>query len=256
MFFSRLKEVAERLNRFGYSPNAALSNLKSGIKRIVLGPAHIAILFDDGQICRVSFSVISDRLDLSKNDPVKRYVRSDFHKQSMDEARVELGLHLNCVRRNQRNLVVFNSSSGSGGAGSGGTGGSGGGTTGTGGSGTSGGSKPAGSGSSSSSRQITRRARIMRSSNTAIRGGSHSSKIFSFFLLCLRVVCASHWSDSVDVILSKSFPDEGDTKKLLFEERVTFLQMYTSCVILNKGTSEMHVMSNGTKHKMLFLLCP
>lgn len=61
-------------------------------------------------------------------------------------------------------------------SGSGGAGGSGGG----GGSGGSGNSKPPGSG-----RQITRtRARIMRSSNTAIRGGSHGGKIFNFILIC------------------------------------------------------------------------
>lgn len=64
--------MAERINRFGQTSHAAFTNLRCGVKRIVLGPTHIALLLDDGRVCRVAFSVISDRLDLSKNDPVKR----------------------------------------------------------------------------------------------------------------------------------------------------------------------------------------
>ncbi|PSN30861.1 hypothetical protein C0J52_20667 [Blattella germanica] len=67
----RLKEVSEKLNRFGSAIPAALSNLKVAVRRIVVGPSHFALLLEDGRICRVSFSIISDRLDLSKNDPNK-----------------------------------------------------------------------------------------------------------------------------------------------------------------------------------------
>jgi E3 ubiquitin-protein ligase EDD1 len=72
ILFSRLKEVSEKLNRFGSATPAALSNLKVAVKCIVVGPSHFALLLEDGRICRVSFSIIADRLDLSKNDPSKR----------------------------------------------------------------------------------------------------------------------------------------------------------------------------------------
>lgn len=71
-FVARLKEVADRINRLGQTSHPVWSNLRAGVKRIALGPAHIALLLDDGRICRVSFSVISDRLDLTKNDPTKK----------------------------------------------------------------------------------------------------------------------------------------------------------------------------------------
>ncbi|XP_026278748.1 E3 ubiquitin-protein ligase UBR5 [Frankliniella occidentalis] len=67
----RLKEVSDKLNRFGHSNPAALSGLKVPVKQIVVGPSHLALLLEDGRICRLSFSIISDRLDLSKNDPNK-----------------------------------------------------------------------------------------------------------------------------------------------------------------------------------------
>ncbi|XP_073983563.1 E3 ubiquitin-protein ligase hyd isoform X3 [Rhodnius prolixus] len=70
----RLKEVADRLNRFGpVSPPQALSVIKSGVKKIAIGPNHFALLLDDGKVCRVAFSIISDRLDLTKNDSNKKY---------------------------------------------------------------------------------------------------------------------------------------------------------------------------------------
>ncbi|KAK7870183.1 hypothetical protein R5R35_012737 [Gryllus longicercus] len=67
----RLKEVSDKLNRFGVATPAALSGLKVPVKKIVIGPSHFALLLEDGRVCRVSFSIISDRLDLSKNDPTK-----------------------------------------------------------------------------------------------------------------------------------------------------------------------------------------
>lgn len=64
--------MSEKLNRLGVSTPTALSGLKVGVKRVALGPSHIALLLDDGRICRVSFSIILDRLDLSKNDSTKK----------------------------------------------------------------------------------------------------------------------------------------------------------------------------------------
>ncbi|KAK9702098.1 hypothetical protein QE152_g30183 [Popillia japonica] len=70
-FNDRLKEVADRINRLGQNSHPVWSNIRGGVKKIVLGPAHIAMLLEDGRVCRVSFSVISDRLDLTKADPNK-----------------------------------------------------------------------------------------------------------------------------------------------------------------------------------------
>lgn len=65
----RLKEVAEKINRYGYVTPPAFNGLKVAVKRIVVGPTHIALLTEDNRICRVAFTVLSDRLDLSKNEP-------------------------------------------------------------------------------------------------------------------------------------------------------------------------------------------
>ncbi|CAG9834089.1 unnamed protein product [Diabrotica balteata] len=67
-FNDRLKEVADRINRLGQNIHPGLSNLRTGVKRICLAPTYIALLLDDGRICRVSYNVLSDRLDLSKNE--------------------------------------------------------------------------------------------------------------------------------------------------------------------------------------------
>lgn len=74
-FFSwscfRIKEVAERWNRYGTGAgSSALSSLR-GVRAVAAGPAHIACLLDDGTICRAAFSIIPDRLDLSKADASK-----------------------------------------------------------------------------------------------------------------------------------------------------------------------------------------
>ncbi|KAJ0181281.1 hypothetical protein K1T71_003366 [Dendrolimus kikuchii] len=67
----RLKEVAERWNRYGTGAgSSALSTLR-GVRAVAAGPAHIACLLEDGTICRAAFSIIPDRLDLSKSDASK-----------------------------------------------------------------------------------------------------------------------------------------------------------------------------------------
>ncbi|KAI5715389.1 hypothetical protein M8J77_015250 [Diaphorina citri] len=129
----RLKEVADRINRYGDSNAvpAALNALKVGVKQIAVGPNHFALLLDDGRVCRVAFSIISDRLDLTKTDPNK-------------------------------------SSKSSGGAG---TSSSGGGGNGPGGGGGGGSSSGGGGGSSGSRRTMSRTiARVMRTSQTPFRG--------------------------------------------------------------------------------------
>ncbi|XP_056647890.1 E3 ubiquitin-protein ligase hyd isoform X1 [Diorhabda sublineata] len=75
-FNDRLKEVADRINRLGQNIHPGLSNLRTGIKRICLAPSYIALLLDDGRICRVSYNVLSDRLDLSKNEKKSWTTRS------------------------------------------------------------------------------------------------------------------------------------------------------------------------------------
>ncbi|KAG8192530.1 hypothetical protein JTE90_015165 [Oedothorax gibbosus] len=68
----RLKEVAERTNRCGYSVPSVLAQLKNAaVTQCVVGPMHVAFLLEDGRICRLAFSVVSDRLDLSKNEAAK-----------------------------------------------------------------------------------------------------------------------------------------------------------------------------------------
>lgn len=70
----RLKEVAEKINRYGFVTPPALSGLKTSVKKIVVGPSHIGILLDDNRICRVAFTVLYDRLDLRKNEPNRKWV--------------------------------------------------------------------------------------------------------------------------------------------------------------------------------------
>ncbi|KAH0951982.1 hypothetical protein HN011_005163 [Eciton burchellii] len=65
----RLREVADKINRYGFVTPPAFNGLKVSIKRVVIGPTHIALLTEDNRVCRVAFTVISDRLDLSKNEP-------------------------------------------------------------------------------------------------------------------------------------------------------------------------------------------
>ncbi|XP_025994709.1 E3 ubiquitin-protein ligase hyd isoform X3 [Solenopsis invicta] len=65
----RLREIADKINRYGFVTPSAFNSLKTPIKRIVVGPTHIALLTDDSRIARVAFTVLPDRLDLSKNEP-------------------------------------------------------------------------------------------------------------------------------------------------------------------------------------------
>ncbi|CAH1996841.1 unnamed protein product [Acanthoscelides obtectus] len=75
-FNDRLREVADRINRLGQNTHPGLSSLRTGIKRICLSSNYIALLLEDGRVCRVSYNVLSDRLDLSKNEKKSWTLRS------------------------------------------------------------------------------------------------------------------------------------------------------------------------------------
>lgn len=64
--------MAEKINRYGFVTLPAFSGLKVPVKHIVVGPTHIALLTEDHKICRIAFTVLSDRLDLSKNEPNRK----------------------------------------------------------------------------------------------------------------------------------------------------------------------------------------
>jgi len=71
--FCRLKDVSEKINRFGQATPGALGNIKVGVRSCVIGPSHVALLLEDGRVCRVAFSIIPDRLDLTRTDATKSY---------------------------------------------------------------------------------------------------------------------------------------------------------------------------------------
>ncbi|GAB1606363.1 E3 ubiquitin-protein ligase UBR5-like [Argonauta hians] len=65
----RLKEVAEKISRYGFTSPPALSTLRNlVITQCVLGPNYVALLLEDNRVCRVHFNVLNERLDLNKND--------------------------------------------------------------------------------------------------------------------------------------------------------------------------------------------
>lgn len=72
IFQFRLREVSDKINKYGCQTAPALQSLKTPVKQIVIGPNHLGILLEDGHAYRVAFSVIPERLDLSKQEPVKR----------------------------------------------------------------------------------------------------------------------------------------------------------------------------------------
>lgn len=64
----RLKELGLRLNWSGGHGVSAVSNLRENIRQVAIGPAHIAILTEDGRVARLVFSINTDALDLNKAD--------------------------------------------------------------------------------------------------------------------------------------------------------------------------------------------
>lgn len=70
-FCRRIREVADKINKYGSQTPQILQSLKAPVKQMVIGPAHIGILLEDGRVLRVAYSVIPERLDLSKQEPNK-----------------------------------------------------------------------------------------------------------------------------------------------------------------------------------------
>jgi E3 ubiquitin-protein ligase EDD1 len=63
--------VADKINKYGSQTFPALQSM-APVKQVVIGPAHLGVLLEDGRAFRVAFSVIPERLDLSKQEPTKR----------------------------------------------------------------------------------------------------------------------------------------------------------------------------------------
>ena len=67
----RIREVADKINKYGPQSPQTLQSLKTPVKQIVIGPTHIGLLLEDGRALRVAFTVLTERLDLSKAEPSK-----------------------------------------------------------------------------------------------------------------------------------------------------------------------------------------
>ena len=46
----------------------SLCALRVTVKQVEFGPSHVAVLLDDGRVARLPFTVLNDRLDLTKPD--------------------------------------------------------------------------------------------------------------------------------------------------------------------------------------------
>ncbi|KAG7270745.1 LOW QUALITY PROTEIN: hypothetical protein CRUP_010579 [Coryphaenoides rupestris] len=65
----RLREVSEKLNKYNWNSHPHLTVLEQAtLKQCVVGPNHAGFLLEDGRVCRISFAVQPDRLELSKPD--------------------------------------------------------------------------------------------------------------------------------------------------------------------------------------------
>ncbi|CAG5118734.1 unnamed protein product, partial [Candidula unifasciata] len=65
----KLREVSEKFTRHGFTAPSALNSLNGmTISQCAIGPSHVALLTEDGRVCRVPYYIATDRLDLSKSD--------------------------------------------------------------------------------------------------------------------------------------------------------------------------------------------
>lgn len=67
-FHCRIREVADKINKYGTQTFPALQSLKVPVKQVVVGNSYLGVLLADGRAFRVAYSVIAERLDLSKHD--------------------------------------------------------------------------------------------------------------------------------------------------------------------------------------------
>lgn len=65
---NRIREVADKINKYGTQTFPALHSLKVPVKQVVVGNSYLGVLLADGRAFRVAYSVIAERLDLSKHD--------------------------------------------------------------------------------------------------------------------------------------------------------------------------------------------
>ncbi|TMW46195.1 hypothetical protein DOY81_008725 [Sarcophaga bullata] len=75
-FIDRLREVSDKVNKFGFGTHRIFEQLKIPVKEVVIGPNHIGVLLEDGKAFRVAFSINVERLDLSKNESSKRIINN------------------------------------------------------------------------------------------------------------------------------------------------------------------------------------
>lgn len=62
----RLKDISDKISKHGLSSPAALQNVS--VNDVVVGPNHVAFLLQDGRVCRLAYTVQSERLNLSKTE--------------------------------------------------------------------------------------------------------------------------------------------------------------------------------------------
>lgn len=67
-FIFSIREVADKINKYGTQSFPTLSALKVPAKQVVVGNSYLGVLLADGRAFRVAYSVIAERLDLSKHD--------------------------------------------------------------------------------------------------------------------------------------------------------------------------------------------
>ncbi|XP_017873446.1 PREDICTED: E3 ubiquitin-protein ligase hyd isoform X2 [Drosophila arizonae] len=67
-FIERIREVSDKVNRFGSGTHRIFEQLKIPVREVVIGPNHIGVLLEDGKAFRVAFSINSEKLDLTKSD--------------------------------------------------------------------------------------------------------------------------------------------------------------------------------------------
>ncbi|KAL7740186.1 hypothetical protein ACLKA6_003892 [Drosophila palustris] len=67
-FIDRIREVSDKVNRFGSGTHRIFEQLKIPVREVVIGPNHIGVLLEDGKAFRVAFSINSEKLDLTKSD--------------------------------------------------------------------------------------------------------------------------------------------------------------------------------------------
>lgn len=85
ILFYRLREVSDKLNRFGFATHRIFEQLKIPVKEIAIGPSHIGILLEDGKVFRAAFSINPDRIDLSRIDNNKKWVALKYVKYFIND---------------------------------------------------------------------------------------------------------------------------------------------------------------------------